>query len=1133
MTDAVISPGAVVPADQTSELRTFLFADIRGYTRFTQENGDEAAAALVRKFTRLMREGVEARAGEVIEVVGDEALAVFGSARQALRVAVDLQIRFARETEREPDLPLPVGIGLDAGEAVRLEGGYRGDALNLASRLCNLANTGEILASEGVVYLGRRVQGVTYAERGLVPLKGFVEPVRVIRVMQGDPSAPGDETLTTPSILRQELALPIGGFLGALPSGVLVGREREWDQIMVALDEVSKGSGRLVFLSGEPGIGKTRLAQEVTLKARHWGFLVATGRCYEQEQAVPYYPFLEALATIYQASPVGIQIEMPRRFPHLTRLLPDQIPVQEADGEMNGDPPDQEDQQRLFRAVTHLLETLALSLPVALLLDDLHWADDSTLKMLQHLARYLRASRVLILGTYRDVEVNRQHPLEPALLDLGREGLVEEVQVKRLSPEGTAELMSEIMGENQDLDDLAKLVYRRTDGNAFFIQEMLRALVESGDVYRKDGRWELRRVKDMEVPKSIRSLIGQRLSRLEDQAQEILREASVLGQEFSFDDLQQLAALAPRTYTSGREGASWSEDAIDAALEQAIVAGLVREVRPEHYEFNHALTQQTLYAELTTRRRKRLHLAAGQTLLRLPDKMKMRRAGELEWHFLEGDDAEQALPYALTAGDQAEAMFANGDAERHYRIALELAVEIGDSSRQLEALEKLADVVATEARFDRALELLEEAVSIHQAQGNREGEANAVAQIGHVHMARGTRREGVERLLPLVTQLEKEQSDAEPSRGRAALWAALARLYQGGNPGEQLRAAERALELATALGEDRLIISAEISRSYALWELGQEDEALRVLEDVIPRAQDAGDMNTLARALNNTGVYYQRRGDLDKDRVYHERALEVHERRGDRGQIISGSMVLSMNAFLVGNWSQARNYLERAEAMLESLGSTRLATWPTAARGWMALREGDLDVAEGYAIEAVQLAQTAGPEWRRLVARLRAEIALLGRQPAEALERLQPELKQTGWRGDPSFLETLAWVYLENGDLSDASSTILQAVDLTRHLKYRIDVPSALVVAGVVMTRQERWQEASRYLDEALGLSHEMHMPFEQARALLAKGILLRLQARPDEARYTLDQALGIFGRLGARIDEERVAEELALVDAT
>jgi peptide/nickel transport system substrate-binding protein len=174
-----------------AEIRTFLIADVRGYTLFTQERGDEAAAKLARKFATIAREGVDARGGEVIELRGDEALAVFASPRQAIRAAVDLQERFAEETVDDPSLPLPVGIGLDAGEAVRVEGGYRGGALNLAARLCGQAGAGEILASQEVVHLARKVDGVRYQDRGDLHLKGLSAPVHALRVLpqDGDPAS--------------------------------------------------------------------------------------------------------------------------------------------------------------------------------------------------------------------------------------------------------------------------------------------------------------------------------------------------------------------------------------------------------------------------------------------------------------------------------------------------------------------------------------------------------------------------------------------------------------------------------------------------------------------------------------------------------------------------------------------------------------------------------------------------------------------------------------------------------------------------------------------------------------------------------------------------------------------------------
>jgi class 3 adenylate cyclase len=320
------------PLDPPSSpaVQMFLIADVRGYTRFTQEQGDEAAARLASRFAAMVRASAEASGRRLLELRGDEALVVFDSARQALRTALELQARFAQEAQNDPTLPLPVGIGLDAGEAVPAEGCYRGGALNLAARLCSLAGPGEVLASETVTNLARKVAGVAYSKRGQAQLKGFVEPVTIIQALPDGEAAAARETRQGREGASQEPAetdtsqepLPIGGFLGALPDGVLVGRDEEQRQVVAAINAVTGGTGRLVCLVGEPGIGKTRLAQEVALLARNRGFLVATGRCYAPQQTVPYYPFLEALATAYQAAAPAIKAELPKRWPDVTRLLP-------------------------------------------------------------------------------------------------------------------------------------------------------------------------------------------------------------------------------------------------------------------------------------------------------------------------------------------------------------------------------------------------------------------------------------------------------------------------------------------------------------------------------------------------------------------------------------------------------------------------------------------------------------------------------------------------------------------------------------------------------------------------------------------------------------------------------------------
>src|SRR5947209_2768690 len=357
------------------EIRTFLIADVRGYTRFTVEHGDEAAARLAARFADIVEEVVTAHEGRVVELRGDEALAVFSSPRAALRGAAELQQRFAAESRATT--PFAVGIGSDAGEAVPVKGGFRGSALNLAARLCSLAGRGEVLASDVLVHLARKIDGLEYIERGFIELKGFDEPVKVVQVqLSSRAGAPGggesgsdsteEDRGVGDSILPQHL--PIGGFLGSLPASTLVGRDGDMQHILTAIEAVADGEGRLIMLAGEPGVGKTRLAQEATLAVHNRGFMVVAGTCYEPDQGTPLYPFLEALSQAHDAASPSIQASVRGQWPALGKLLPAQsIPAPE------GASSSQEEQQRLFWAVTGFLCAIATHLPIALLLDDLQW----------------------------------------------------------------------------------------------------------------------------------------------------------------------------------------------------------------------------------------------------------------------------------------------------------------------------------------------------------------------------------------------------------------------------------------------------------------------------------------------------------------------------------------------------------------------------------------------------------------------------------------------------------------------------------------------------------------------------------------------------------------------------------------
>ncbi len=1113
--------GGIGPAVQT-----FLVAGMRGYTRLAQERGEALATRVASRFAAIMREVIAATGGRVAQLQGAQAVAIFTLPRQALQAAVALRARCGREVASP--LPLPVSIGLDAGEAVSADGSYAGGASAVAARLAGLAAPGEVLASEGVIHLARKIAGLYYLERGVAQLKGIEDPVRIVQVLTEPPQtaaatpapAPahdGAETAPPPEAPLPEAPLPIGGFLGALPDGAIVARETELAELCAALDAARNRQGRCVILAGEPGVGKTRLAQEATVEARSRDFLVATGRCYELHRSVPFFPFREALAAAYAAAPSSLRTEVVAHWPDVLRLLPiapdaSALPA----GELAG----QEEQQRLFWAVTGFLRALADVRPVALLLDDLQWADSASLDLLQHLARHTRACRVFLLGIYRDDEVTRTHPLQAVLRDLGREHLLQRLAVKRLPAEGTAALVKAMMGEDEVPQTLVALIHRGTDGNAFFTRELLRSLVERGDVERHDGRWEPRAGIAIEVPESVRTVIRQRLEHLSPTAREVLQEASILGQTFSFDDVQ---AMRDRP-----------EIEVEAALDAAQAAGLIRESSAssasgaDRYTFQHGLIQQGIYVDLPGRRRQRYHRVAGELLSRLAERDRVRRAAELAWHFVEGGVPEAALPYALLAGDQAEAVFAHHDAERHYQSALELARELGERGCEAEALFKLGALWMTTARYDDAVQMLERSAEVSRASGDLEGRRRAMALLGRVYARRGAAQEGVQRIQPLLATMT-----GEPSRGVAALQIALADLYYtSGRYREQLSAAERAGEVARALNDDALLAQAEQWRSSALLALGRAQEALPVLQEVIPRAEAAGDLSSHTHALSHVALAYIQRGEFDAGRSYIERALAMAERRGDPAQIAFMAYNRGMIAVYTGEWKQARADYERAAAVMQRVGLAWTSAYPLLGLGHLSLVEGRWEEASRYLQQAITLAERSGD----LQALRYAQIPLIERDLLDGrtevararLDRLFDPRSSGRYEGMANLLALAAWMRLELGDVAQAGVLVTQARAQAEGERNQLALVEALRVQATVIQRQAKRTAAGESIERALELSRAMPCPHQTARVLYTYGVLLKDQGADESARQRLQEAQALLAPLGERLYAQHVAQALS-----
>jgi tetratricopeptide (TPR) repeat protein len=866
----------------------------------------------------------------------------------------------------------------------------------------------------------------------------------------------------------------------------------------VAIDKAAGGDGRTVLLAGEPGAGKTRLAQEATIALRDQGFAIAAGRCYEPEQTVPYYPFLDALATVFMAAPPPLRRDAARQWPYLAALLPEQIGVQEVAG--GGE---QDDQQRVFRAVTSFFEAVCAAAPVAILLDDLHWADGASLKLLLHLARHTRTLPILILGTYRDVEVGRQHPLEAALRDLQREGLVERIDVRRLPKEGTSALIGVTMGEEEISDEFTQLIYGRTEGNPYFVQQVLRVMVERGDIVKKDGVWDRPPVDQIEVPESIRSVVGQRLARLAGTTQEVLHEASVLGQNFLFDDL---AGMTERDETE-----------LEAALDEARGVAIVRETGPDGYAFDHALTQQSLYGELSARRKRRLHLAAAEAMERLPERKLIARVAEVAWHFLQADDG-RALEWTIRAGDAAEAAFAHSDAEAQYLTALELARDASDERREAEALARLGDVLRLSGRFDEAIARLEAAWRLYDRLADRESALGIVEQLGRVHSRRGTPQEGLERVSPVLESLQREGIESVSPRAAAGLYVALAHLnFALAKNAELLKAAEEGARLAEMGGDPRLLAEAENRRGTALQFLDRQEEAITACEKAARLAEAAGDLSTCASALNNVAVSYYALGRFREALPWRERALEVAERVGEPAQIAFQRTGVSFVLFMLGRWTEARALAERGVQEVRALEPSWYTPYPLFDLGMIYLAQGDRERGIAHIEEALALAERNGDLQALMFLFMRAEQHILDGEPEVAIARLEPLVERIAASIGPDDSSVLAWAYLETGDEAKAAEILTRSRTQAEESGNRARLVADELISGLLATRQRRWEDAARDFDEALALARQMGVPYMELRVLYGMGLMDAAKGETKQAREHLERALAICQSLGAR----------------
>jgi predicted Ser/Thr protein kinase/tetratricopeptide (TPR) repeat protein len=513
---------------------------------------------------------------------------------------------------------------------------------------------------------------------------------------------PSDSGVTT------QVTLPPSPLLGVgTGRSGFVGREPELAQMEQAWTRAITGQRQLILLAGEPGIGKTRLASQFASTRAESGATVLVGRC-DEEALVPYQPFVEALGWYARVSAehdlraqlaaLGGGAELGPLIPELLRRVPD-LPTQPAMS-----PEGQ--RYRLFEAVNELLAGASAVRPMILVFDDLHWADKPTLLMLRHVMRASNAAFLCIVGTYRDSELDRTHPLVEMLADLRRETVVARLSLRGLEEAHIKGLIDAFVGSADTSPQLARVVAGSTDGNPFFVGEMLRHLTETGSLAKLQSLSDAdKNAAALGLPEGVKEVIGRRLSRLSEPCNRMLSLAAVIGRDFDIEVLEALGDVR--------------EDSLLDAIDAGVQAQLISEApqRAGRFSFVHALIRETLYDELTATRRVRLHRRVAEAIEHLAQGRPDPPLADLAYHFVQAataDTADKAIDYATRAGDRAADALALEEAARLYDMALRSlglkAPSVGTDVRRVDLHTRRARVFGALAQWAAAKPDLEQAL---------------------------------------------------------------------------------------------------------------------------------------------------------------------------------------------------------------------------------------------------------------------------------------------------------------------------------------------------------------------------------------------------------------------------------------
>ena len=912
---------------------------------------------------------------------------------------------------------------------------------------------------------------------------------------------------------------------------VFVGREPELKQLQSAFDGAISGQGTLMMVTGEPGIGKTALCEQLSTYVTLRGGRTLVGHCYEKGSlSLPYLAFVEALRSYVLSREVkDLREELGSGAADVARIISEireRLKIK-----LRPQKDSEEERYRLLQAVSSFLSNAAAVQPMLVVLEDLHDADKGTLDMLTHVSRNLAGARLLIVGTYRDIEVDRSHPLSAALAELRRVSTYSRVLLRGLNADEVRRMLESIARESVPWG-LAEAVHRQTEGNPLFVQEVVRYLAEEGLITRKEGRWRPARDTplEMSIPEGLRDVIGKRLSLLSPECNQLLAVASVIGREFALETLKAVAGVNEYIF-----GNALKEAVRLSILEERSQRGLIR------YRFTHAFFRQTLYEEIIAPQRLKLHRQVARALEILYTKHLEGHATELTEHFSHSTnpaDLKKAVGYGEMAAKRATDVYAYGEAVRLLEQTLKVqeVLDFEDKAKRCDLLLALGDALILAGEQQRVVNTeAPQAFSLAEAiaDNKRASQASLMAMKGlSIYGA------------PMMTSPEAAQwaarADryAEPETVERAWADAMLGVvkWSGVSPSpERIALLSRALDLARRLGDPDTYWGIAGFWLFVVDAPQHDEERLRLAAELAEQSRAGVSMFILSWVLGGMAHTFLEFGQRRRAEDVMGEIRTLTERSGQPNLLIMSMVDDATRAIWDGRLEEAVAIRRRTLARAEELGIFELAavwtSWVLSAR----VHLGNAGRALELNLQAMRNSpQNVGSEQLILFC-----LTHLGRyaEVAEMLERLVVARPGIGSAED----ETVLCL-----DITSLEAAVLaghhQAAELLLH---RL-AGSRIITSGLVFTTCAgrhlgaaaaflgRPDEARKYYQEAIKTCTEMRFRPELAltRLQLAELLLEHYPKERAEALEHLDFAIAEFRDMKMQPSLERALRHKEILKA-